>query len=99
MFSHLIVSSLIALIYAVGFEYVTHASSWLIGAGFGIIHWLIAGVFMGIMSSMHPLMARGELAAPGFFAANFGIMSMVAFLVLHIFTGRLSERYTQRRMV
>ncbi|MGI8668730.1 MAG: hypothetical protein ACR2J3_02665 [Aridibacter sp.] len=38
MFSHLIVSGLIALIYAVGFEYITKKSNWVIGAAFGFIH-------------------------------------------------------------
>lgn len=87
MFSHLIISGLIGLIYAAGFEYVTHASSWLIGTGFGVIHWLIAGVFLGMMGMMHPLMQSGKLDAPGFFAANFGMMSIIAVLVLHIIYG------------
>lgn len=90
MFSHLMISGLIGIIYAVGFEYITKASSWLIGAGFGIVHWLIAGVFLGMMSMMHPLMqAGGELAPPGFFATNFGMFSIIAVLVLHVIYGAI----------
>lgn len=89
MFSHLIVSGLIAFLYAAGFEYITKASSWLIGAGFGVIHWLIAGVFLGMMSGVHPLMQDARLDGPGFFAANFGMMSIVAVLLLHIIYGAI----------
>jgi polyferredoxin len=82
------------LIYAAGFEYITHKPNWMLGAAFGIVHWLVAGVFLGMMSSMHPLMTAasptaGQLAAPGFFAANFGIMAIVAVLVLYIIYGAI----------
>ncbi|MGI8668731.1 MAG: hypothetical protein ACR2J3_02670 [Aridibacter sp.] len=40
-----------------------------------------------MMSNAHPLMQNGTLPAPGFFAANFGIMSIIAVLLLHIIYG------------
>ncbi len=55
MVMHLMISGLIALIYAWGFETLTHRSSALIGAGFGFIHAIIGGMVMGMMPMMHPL--------------------------------------------
>ena len=91
---HLIISGLIALLYAAGFEYVTHRSNWLLGASFGAIHTVIAGVVMGMMGNIHPLMApppppAGYLMAPGFFAANFGMMTALAFIMLHLIYGAI----------
>ncbi len=92
---HLMISGLIALIYAFGFENVTHKAGWLTGAGFGLIHLIIAGLVMGMMGSIHPLMVasqpvpEGRLLAPGFFAMNFGMMTTVAFIMLHIIYGAI----------
>lgn len=100
MFSHLIVSGLIALVYAVGFEYIAKKSTWLIGAAFGFVHWIIAGIFLGMMSNIHPLMQDGRLDAPGFFAANFGSVSIVAVLLLHIIYGAIvGAIYTTNEVV
>jgi hypothetical protein len=86
---HLIVSGLIAVVYAVGFEYVTHRANWIIGAGFAVIHLLIAGVVMGRMGSMHPLMRSGQMLAPGYFAANYGSMTAMGFVIEHLIYGAI----------
>jgi hypothetical protein len=92
---HLMISGLIALVYAYGFEYITHKAGWLTGAGFGVVHVIIAGIFMGMIGMMHPLMVAsqsvpdGKLLAPGFFAANFGMMTVVAFIMLHLIYGAI----------
>ncbi len=92
---HLMLSGLIALVYAYGFEYVVHKAGWLTGAGFGVIHTIIAGIFMGMMGMMHPLMTagppvpEGRLLAPGFFAMNFGMMTTMAIIVLHLIYGAI----------
>lgn len=87
MFSHLIISGLIAIVYAFGFVYFVEKANWVVGAVFGFIHWLIAGVFFGIMSFVHPLMQTNELASPGIFATNFGYFSIAAVLILHLIYG------------
>lgn len=51
---HLMISGLIALIYAWGFERVTHKAGWMVGVGFSIIHIVIGGVFMAMLPMMHP---------------------------------------------
>ncbi len=92
---HLMISGLIALVYAYGFEYITHKAGWLTGAGFAVIHTIIAGIFMGMMGMMHPLMVAsqpvpdGKLLAPGFFASNFGMMTVIAVIMLHLIYGAI----------
>lgn len=83
---HLVISGLIALIYAWAFERVTHRAGWMLGAGFGLIHAVIGGLFMGIIPAMHA-MVPGELPAPGFFMANQGAMGVFALFVLHVIYG------------
>ncbi len=83
---HLILSGAIALIYAWGFEHVTHRAGWLVGAGFGIIHAIIAGMFMGMVPMIHPRMPT-PVAPPGAFLSNMGTMGVVALFMLHIIYG------------
>lgn len=85
---HLVISGLIALLYALGFEYVTHRAGWLIGAAFAIIHILIGGVFMGMVPMMHP-QVPGELSPPGAFMSNLGVMGVMAFVMLHLIYGAI----------
>ncbi len=86
MVMHLMISGLIALIYAWGFETITHRSSALIGAGFGFMHAIIAGMVMGMMPMMHPLMPE-MMPAPGAFMSNLGMMGVLAEFILHILYG------------
>lgn len=83
---HLMISGAIALIYAWGFEHVTHRAGWLVGAGFGIIHAIIAGMVMGMMPMMHPRMPN-PISPPGAFLSNLGTMGIVAEFVLHVIYG------------
>jgi len=82
---HLVLSGLIALIYAWGFERVTHRAGWAVGAGFGVIHAIIGGLFMGMVPAMHPLIPE-QMPAPGAFMSNIP-MGPVALFVLHIVYG------------
>lgn len=93
---HLIISGMIGSIYAWGFESVTRRASAGIGAGFAIIHAIIGGIVIGMMGAMHPLTVSpptpvppGRLLAPGFFAINFGMMTTMAFIVLHLIYGSI----------
>ena len=83
---HLMISGLIALIYAWGFEHVTHAAGAGIGAGFGAIHAIIGGMFMGLMPMMHSLIPE-SMPAPGVFMSNMGAMGVMAEIVLHVIYG------------
>ena len=57
------------------------------GLLFGAVHWVVASMGMGMMSSMHPMMRDGEMAAPGFFVRNYPMMSVVGFFMLHLIFG------------
>lgn len=85
---HLMISALIALIYAWGFERLTHRGGWQMGLGFGVIHAVIGGVAMGMMPAIHPLIPE-QMPAPGAFMSNLGMMGIVAEFVLHMVYGAI----------
>ncbi len=86
---HLMISGLIALVYAWGFEHVTHRATAGIGVGFSLIHSVIAGLFMGMVPAMHPLIQSGQMPAPGYFMANKGGMYIIALFVMHAVYGAI----------
>ncbi len=59
------------------------------GLLFGLGHWMMAGMAMGMIGSVHPLMRSGELAAPGLFVKDYPAMTAVGFLMLHLLYGLL----------
>ena len=83
---HLIISGGIALIYAWGFEHLTHHANAAIGTGFGVIHGVIGGFAMGLMPVMHPLIPEA-LPPPGAFMSNMGAMGVAAEMALHMLYG------------
>ncbi|MBA2321783.1 MAG: hypothetical protein H0V89_11590 [Deltaproteobacteria bacterium] len=85
---HLMISGLIALVYGVVFERVLHRAG--IGAGLlvSIGHTLLAGLFMGMVPMMHPLIPE-QMPAPGFFMANIGVMGVAAEVMLHLMYGAI----------
>jgi hypothetical protein len=85
---HLIISALIALVYAAGFEYLTHRAGWLLGLAFSIPHAIIAGIFMGMVPAMHPLIPE-QMPAPGAFMANLGIMGVIGEFMAHMVYGAI----------
>jgi hypothetical protein len=85
---HLVISGLIALLYALGFEYVAHRAGWKIGLAFSLIHIAIGGIVMGMMPMMHPLVPE-QLSAPGAFMINHGMLGLGAFIMLHMIFGAI----------
>lgn len=59
------------------------------GLVFGFAHWVIVGVGMGMVGSMHQLMRAGEMDAPGVFVVNYPMMTRGGFLMLHLLYGLL----------
>ena len=57
------------------------------GLLFGFVHYLIVGMGMGMIGSMHPLMKRGQLQAPGFFVLKYPALTAMGFLMLHLVYG------------
>ena len=87
---HLAASALFALIYAEGFRRV-HAAGSRIGAAFGVIQWLLIGVFIGIMPSLRPMLAD-TLSTPGPFAMNLGLFGFFFLLLVHLIYGAIVGR-------
>src|SRR5918994_6308722 len=85
---HLVVSGVIALIYALGFEFVTHRAGVLIGLGFAIIHMIIGGIVMGLMPMMHPMIPE-QMPAPGAFMSGMGAMGAGLFVLEHFIYGAI----------
>ncbi|NUR32947.1 MAG: hypothetical protein HOQ30_02980 [Gemmatimonadaceae bacterium] len=86
---HLMISGLIALIYASAFEHVTHRSGWGIGMLFSLVHSIGTGLFMGMVPAMHPMIKSGQMPAPGMFMAHKGAMYVVMLFVLHAIYGAI----------
>jgi hypothetical protein len=80
----LIVSGLIALIYA-GFFEAIRASNWGLGLVGGAIHTVIAGFVIGAFPAITTNL--GVMAAPGAFATNYGSWSIATFVVVHLVYG------------
>ena len=82
---HLMISGLIGLLYAWAFEHVTHRAGAGVGALFGLVHAVLAGLAMGMVPAIHPLIP-GEMPAPGAFLSNIP-MGPVAVFALHVIFG------------
>jgi len=82
---HLMISGLIGLVYGWGFERIRRSGAG-IGAGFGVVHAVIAGLLMLMMPLIHPRMPD-PVPAPGFLMLNLGVMTMFAALLVHVIYG------------
>lgn len=102
---HLVVSAAIGVAYAGIFRLAGAtrlAGLW--GLSIGVIHWIFAGFFLGVISVIRPAKS-GKRPAPGPFAVNFGLDDVVAFLIAHLVFGtvvgvlypRLARRATRAR--
>ncbi len=83
----LIISGLIALIYAAAFEGLRR-SNWRLGLLGGAIHAAVGGLFFGLMSSFHPAMPD-LITPPGPYAINYGTVTTVGFIALHLLFGAI----------
>ena len=57
------------------------------GVLFGFVHYIIAGMGMGMIGTMHPLMRSGQMPAPGLFVTNLPNMTVMGFLMVHLVYG------------
>ncbi|MGI8548146.1 MAG: hypothetical protein ACR2M1_12585 [Gemmatimonadaceae bacterium] len=83
---HLIIGGVIGIIYAWGFEHLTHKAGWTVGVGFGFINAIVAGIFMGRIPAIHPRIPE-MMPAPGFFLLNMGMMGLIGLFVMHMIYG------------
>ena len=107
---YLLITGLIACLYAIGFVNVTERANWAIGLLFSLVHLGMTGLAMDALGDIHSLMIRpplplleGHLLAPGLFAANFGVRTVVGFVALHFvyggIVGAMLQTVPQRRLI
>lgn len=85
---HAVMSVVFALIH-VGFYSALGLENDLLlwGLLFGAVHWMVAGMAMGMMPMLHAGIKSGTVEAPGFFALSHPMMTTAGFLVLHLLFG------------
>ena len=87
---HAVTSIAFALIHVavfLAFDLETELAAW--GVLFGVVHWVIVGMGLGMMRFMHPLIRNGQMDDPGAFALKFPAMTSIGFFMLHIVFGVL----------
>jgi hypothetical protein len=57
------------------------------GLLFGLAHWAVTGMALGMLPAMHPRIQSGEIEAPGLFALSYPPMTAMGFLMLHLVFG------------
>ncbi len=84
---HLVASTVIALVYAWGFDLLgIDDNLWIWGLIGGMVHWVLAGLFMTMVPPMHPEIPERR-PAPGSFAVNFGAVDVMGFVMSHLVYG------------
>ena len=85
---HAMMGIAFALVHAAAFKGLDLTSAlvaW--GVLFGFVHYLIVGMGMGMIGTMHPLMRTGQMPAPGIFVSNLPRMTVMGFLMVHLVYG------------
>jgi hypothetical protein len=88
LFMHLMVAIVFALIYAWGFERVTHRAGVAVGLGFAVVHIVFAGLAMTMIPAMHPMIPE-QMPAPGAFMVNMGATFVALFVIEHLLYGSI----------
>lgn len=85
---HLMMSVVIAVIYAFGFALIGVPAQlgWLWGLVGGAIHWAVAGMMMTMLPAMHAAIPERR-PVPGAFVHGYGTPDVVAFVLGHLAYG------------
>ena len=59
------------------------------GPLFGLVHYLVVGMALGMMPMMHPRIKAGEIQAPGVYGLSYPMATAAGFLMLHLLFGVL----------
>lgn len=85
---HFMMGAIFALIYALLWSIGIGQPNWGTGLVFGGVHWLAAGLVMGMVPMVHVGIQRGEVQAPGpWMINNGGMMGFVGGLIGHVIFG------------
>jgi hypothetical protein len=87
MLIHLVGSGGIAVIFAWFFDRLSASQHfWAWGLLGGVILWIIAGLFMGLVPFLHPEIPE-QRPGPGVFLMHFGALEGIIFLIGHVLYG------------
>ena len=89
---HAMMSVLFGLVHVAlysAFDLESNLAAW--GLLFGVGHWMIVGMALGMMPMMHRGIKSGSIDAPGFYALNYPRMTAMGFLMLHLVYGVLVD--------
>lgn len=75
---HFMMGVIFALIYILLWSLGVGSPTWINGLIFGGVHWLIAGLVMGMIPLLHVGIKKGQVQAPGLWMTNNG--GMMAFV-------------------
>lgn len=84
---HLGLSGLFALVYGWAFQHVPprHAG-WDVGMLYSLVHVFLAGMFLSVLPTFHP-QVPAVLGEPGAFYAEYGLIAVLLFFVVHLIYG------------
>ena len=83
---HVAGGGFLGLAYGAIFEHVTHRAGPSVGLALGVVHAMAAGVALGAMSPLHPMIPE-SLPAPGMFLAEHGILAVFVFIGVQLLFG------------
>lgn len=86
---HLVLSVLVAFVYAWAFALLWEQASWTLGLVLGLGHWAIAGIMLPVMDRMNPCVRDGRIEGFGAFGSGRGAMMIAGFLMSHLAFGAL----------
>lgn len=85
---HFMMGVIFAIVYAALWTAGLGSASLASGALFGVVHWLIVGLMMGVMPMMHAGIRAGTVPTPGvYMLRNDGLMAFMGGLVGHVVYG------------
>jgi hypothetical protein len=85
---HFMMGIIFALIYTFLWSLGIGSATWLNGLVFGAVHWLVAGMVMGMIPMLHAGIKSGAVKAPGLWMTNNGgMMAFVGGLIGHLAFG------------
>ncbi len=87
MAMHLMLSVLIAFVYAFAFEFFWRDATWLSGMVFGVVHWIAAGMMLPLMDGMNGCVKRNAMNPMQVFANGYGGGAVATFLIGHLIFG------------
>ena len=85
---HLMMGVVFAIMYAVLWSLGIGKATVAYGAVFGVAHWIVAGMVMGMVPMMHAGIKAGTVKAPGLYMmSDGGMMAFVGGLIGHVVFG------------